>query len=85
MLRDYFVAGLVRATQIQVEVSHPKSWQDAISVAERVNSVYLRFSSNLKADNSTLSSTSHPTSHTIPTSVPITSTQTDDYAMDIDN
>jgi hypothetical protein len=41
MLREYFVQGLVTETQLQVQLANPSTWQQAISVAERINSVFV--------------------------------------------
>ena len=48
MLREYFVAGLMLHTQVQVEIANPKSWQEAIQVAERINDIYARAVSKTK-------------------------------------
>lgn len=42
MLREYFIAGLVEKTQIQVQIANPDTWQEAVKVAERINGVYAR-------------------------------------------
>ncbi|KAG0313592.1 hypothetical protein BGZ99_008729 [Dissophora globulifera] len=48
MLRECFVAGLVLQTQVQVQIADPKSWQEAMQVAERINGIYARAGSKTK-------------------------------------
>ncbi|KAF9272089.1 hypothetical protein BGZ68_002713, partial [Mortierella alpina] len=37
-------------TQLQVQIANPRTWQEAIAVAERINSVYVRVRHKVKAD-----------------------------------
>ncbi|KAF9399826.1 hypothetical protein BGZ94_005636, partial [Podila epigama] len=50
MLREYFIQGLVTDTQLQVQLANPSTWQEAISVAERVNAVFVSVRYKTKTD-----------------------------------
>ena len=67
MLREYFVQGLVTETQLQVQLANPSTWQEAISVAERINSVFTSVRHGHKTKAEFLPSrTSNPSSKTEP-------------------
>lgn len=46
MLREYFISGLTLKTQLQVQIANPLTWQNAIQVAERINNVFARSTTN---------------------------------------
>ncbi|KAF9552750.1 hypothetical protein EC968_000417, partial [Mortierella alpina] len=50
MLREYFIQGLVTDTQLQVQLANPPTWQEAVSVAERVNAVFVSVRHKTKTD-----------------------------------
>ena len=50
MLREYFIQGLVTDTQLQVQLANPPTWQEAISVAERINAVFVSVRHKTKTD-----------------------------------
>lgn len=49
MLREYFIAGLITQTQVQVQIANPTTWNEAISSAERINGVFSRALSKEKS------------------------------------
>jgi hypothetical protein len=50
MLREYFIQGLITDTQLQVQLANPPTWQEAISVAERINAVFVSVRHKTKTD-----------------------------------
>ncbi|KAG0308425.1 hypothetical protein BGZ99_001147 [Dissophora globulifera] len=69
MLREYFVAGLISQTQVQVQIADPKSWQEAIQVSERINGIFARSASKTKT--TFMQPQSAPKNHELPKAEPM--------------
>lgn len=84
-LRDLFITGLVTDTQIQVQLDNPKTWQEAIQVAERVNNVYARALSKSRPTVTTPSPTATVLTANPATPHPQVSTSGGPEPMDLDS